>query len=123
MKRINAFIALTFLRAYGVNSFTPSSSLNSNTRFNTIGFKKSSNRAHIFNVPTFTSSKSALNAARRPLLSEDDLAAPPSEKVIEAVQRLGGNDVLASGMFIKVYVMTIIHRNPSCQSILTASSN
>jgi len=36
-------------------------------------------------------------AARRPLLSEDDLAAPPDQKVIEAVESLGGNDVLASG--------------------------
>lgn len=35
--------------------------------------------------------------ARRKLLSEDNLAAPPDPKVIEAVQSLGGNDVLASG--------------------------
>ena len=38
-------------------------------------------------------------SARRPLLSEDDLAAPPDQKVIEAVESLGGNDVLASGEF------------------------
>ena len=36
-------------------------------------------------------------AARRPLLSEDDLAAPPDPKVIDAVESLGGYDVLASG--------------------------
>ena len=94
MKKINTFVAFTFLKAHGVSSFSPSSSLTSNTRFNTIGFTKSLNRAQIINVPTFTNSESALNAARRPLLSEDDLAAPPSEKVIEAVNRLGGNDKL-----------------------------
>lgn len=96
MKKINAFITLIFLKAHGVSTFSPSSSLNSSTRFNTIGFTASSQRANNIHVPTSTNSKSALNAARRPLLSEDDLAAPPSEKVIEAVNRLGGNDVLAS---------------------------
>jgi hypothetical protein len=35
--------------------------------------------------------------ARRPILSEDDLAAPPDKKIIEAVEKIGRNDVLASG--------------------------
>lgn len=39
--------------------------------------------------------------ARRKLLSEDNLAAPPDPKVIEAVQSLGGNDVLASDVAAK----------------------
>ena len=39
-------------------------------------------------------------AARRPLLSEDDLAAPPDQKVIDAVESLGGYDVLASGELV-----------------------
>jgi len=43
-------------------------------------------------------------AARRPLLSEDDLAAPPDQKVIEAVESLGGNDVLASDVAAKAGV-------------------
>ena len=45
---------------------------------------------------TSTSPATAL-FARRPLLSEDDLAAPPNTAVIKAVEKLGGNDVLASG--------------------------
>jgi len=43
-------------------------------------------------------------SARRPLLSEDDLAAPPDQKVIEAVKSLGGNDVLASDVAAKAGV-------------------
>lgn len=39
--------------------------------------------------------------ARRPLLSEDDLAAPPNTAVIKAVEKLGGNDVLASDVAAK----------------------
>ena len=42
--------------------------------------------------------------ARRKLLSEDNLAAPPDPKVIEAVQSLGGNDVLASDVAAKAGV-------------------
>lgn len=39
--------------------------------------------------------------ARRPLLSEDDLATPPNPKVIEAVEKMGGNNVLASDVAVK----------------------
>ena len=34
---------------------------------------------------------------RRPLLSEDDMAQPPDNRVIKAVEDIGGNDILASG--------------------------
>mmetsp|Transcript_6973 Transcript_6973/g.13159 ORF Transcript_6973/g.13159 Transcript_6973/m.13159 type:complete len:587 (+) Transcript_6973:35-1795(+) len=39
--------------------------------------------------------------ARRPLLSEDDLATPPDPKVIEAVESLNSNNVLASDVAAK----------------------
>lgn len=42
-------------------------------------------------------SSTTILGARRPLLSEDDLATPPDPKVIEAVETLNSNNVLASG--------------------------
>lgn len=87
-------ILITSWRNEHVQAFAPSP------------FVKSINRVNK-NTPTFTtafdggSSCLSLHALRRPLLSEDDLAAPPDQKVIEAVEQLGGNDVLASDVAAK----------------------
>lgn len=41
---------------------------------------------------------------RRPLLSEDDMAQPPDNRVIKAVEDIGGNDILASDVAAKAGV-------------------
>lgn len=46
-------------------------------------------------------SSTTILGARRPLLSEDDLATPPDPKVIEAVETLNSNNVLASDVAAK----------------------
>lgn len=51
---------------------------------------------HSVSSSSFTSSQNSL-LARRPLLSEDDLATPPNPKVIEIVEKMGGKNVIASG--------------------------
>ena len=82
----------------GDNAFVPRCS-------NLIQIRAPRKASSSFPSESFTSSASrhAHNAvhptlfARRQILSEDDLAAPPDQKIIEAVEKLGGNDVLASG--------------------------
>lgn len=47
---------------------------------------------------------SHLFAFRRPILSEDDLAAPPDRNVLDAVEKMGKNDMLASDVAAKAGV-------------------
>jgi hypothetical protein len=56
-----------------------------------------------FRTPTTTHTSNTASPAtlfaRRRILSEDDLASPPDQKIIETVESLGRNDVLASGAY------------------------
>lgn len=61
-------------------------------RFHSISSLTKSSR-----IPSTNGSITKSLYARRPLLSEDDLATPPDPKVIEAVESLKSNNVLASG--------------------------
>ena len=55
-----------------------------------------STKPHLTANPSIRPSQHSL-LARRPLLSEDDLATPPNPKVIEVVEKMGGTNVIASG--------------------------
>ncbi len=83
-----------YVQAFAPSSFMKSSFRSIDERKLTIGYDGS------HTSPSGVSPISLL-AARRQLLSEDDLAAPPNQKVIEAVEQLGGNDVVASDVAAK----------------------